>query len=180
MCYYTEDIEHTCAMFSAFSENWKLKLCISNKNLWVQWGVTSGLQFLLVQGLMTKEGKLADGRFRMNKLMWLFTQGAFKVWSSLLEDILDDKCYTSPKRSWEQSWKRKRIESSWNPHLGKEESMAVLFVYFSLSDSSGPLPEVRGSMYLCLSQCSNFYLLNLSSLVFMYERFFFCFAINKK
>lgn len=33
----------------------------------------------------------------MNKQMWLFLESIFKVQSSLLEDILGDKCYTSPK-----------------------------------------------------------------------------------
>lgn len=48
----------------------------------------------------------------MNKQRWLFVEGMFKVCSSLLEDVLGNKCYTSPKRSWEWSWKRKRIEGS--------------------------------------------------------------------
>lgn len=48
----------------------------------------------------------------MNKQMWLFIERVFMVPSFLLEDILGDKCYASPKGSWVQLWNRKDLSAN--------------------------------------------------------------------
>lgn len=48
----------------------------------------------------------------MNEQMWLFIECVFKVLSFLLEDVLGDKCYASPKGSWVQSCDKKDLAAN--------------------------------------------------------------------